>query len=121
MTVKARFDKKNRQYLYENVNDMNNKNNLKNQNIGELNENNTPLINNNNFGGINDNFINEILEKNKRKDKKKNKIENEKSGASNYAINNYIKEKQDVNEYKEKTDNLFDVKKIEVKKSKLAD
>ena len=121
MIVKARFDKKNRKYLYENVNDMNNKNNLKNQNIGELNENNTPLINNNNFGGINDNFINEILEKNKRKDKKKNKNEIKNSNTSNCEINNYIKEKQDVDKYKEKPDNLFDVKTIEVKKNKLAD
>ena len=79
--VKANFDKNNKLYLYLETNNINNKNNEKNQHIGEFDSKN--LISKDNFGGINyDYSIEEILKKNKKREKEgynthKNKNENE--------------------------------------------
>ncbi len=85
---KKNIDFKNdKTYLYEEIGDINNKNNNKNQHVGELEDNRQNVINNN-FGGINENFLNNILKNNKKREKKgynphknnditNNKIENE--------------------------------------------
>ncbi len=113
--------KDNKKYLYEETGDINNKNNKKNQNVGELEDNKNNLINNN-FGGINENFLNNILNNNKKRQQKgynphknnneiDNKIENEGNN------NNSISENQKKNDSSFSNNNLYKSQKIEVKRA----
>ena len=96
MNINPPFTKNDRKYLYETVNDINNKNNKKNQNIGEFGKDKEPLINdinNNNFGGVNDNFIDNILKNNKERERKgydphKNKMKKYIFNGKENEINN---------------------------------
>ena len=104
MNINPQFKKNDRKYLYETVNDINNKNNKKNQNVGEFGKENELLmndINNNNFGGINEKFINQILKNNKKREKKgydPNK-NNMKKNISNEKVNEINNKKKEVNNY----------------------
>ena len=128
MTVSAKFNKNDRKHLYETKNDINNKNNFKNQNIGELKGSNEPFINNENqFGGLDNKMMDKILKRNKKriekgydpfkqkineKENNKNKSFNNndnndnKDNKNNDNDNNYVNGNNKVNNYIDKKDNI---------------
>ena len=111
--------KDNKKYLYEDIGDINNKNNNKNQNVGELDGNKEKLINNN-FGGINENFLNNILKNNKKREK-----QGYNPHKSEIEIINKIEKKDNniINENEKKNDNIIcentpiPIQKIEIKRT----
>ena len=110
MTVSAKFNKNDRKHLYETKNDINNKNNFKNQNIGELKGSNEPFINNENqFGGLDNKMMDKILKRNKKRIEKgydpfKQKI-NEKENNKNNSFNNNNNNNNDNNNNNENKNN----------------
>ena len=115
-------------------NDINNKNNFKNQNIGELKGSNEPFINNENqFGGLDNKMMDKILKRNKKRiekgydpfkqkinekeNNKKNSINNNNNNNDNKDNkdnknndndndNNYVNGNNKVNNYIDKKDNI---------------